>query len=83
MAPDRKRSADKIDGIVAAGSTTTGLSNMEVDQSQTGVTTIAGLHLVGIPDFPSQVMADDNLIYQVMPCLHYYRNAGGVSILGV
>ncbi len=72
-----------IDGLVAAGSTTTGLSNMEVDQSVTGLTTTAGLHLVSIPDIPGNVVGDDNCLYEVMFPLTTYHNAGVMRMAGV
>jgi len=42
-----------LDFVIAAGSTTTGASNMEVDESVTGVTTVGTpLHLLGLLDSP-------------------------------
>jgi hypothetical protein len=72
-----------IDGVVAAGSTSTGLSNMEVDASVTGITGVAQMHLVSIPPLVGNVIATAYCDYQILFDISTYHNGGAIRVTGV
>lgn len=67
------------DYVIAAGSTTTGLSNMEIDSSS-GVTTAATpLKLLGIVDSPDNTAGAANQRMLVMFNMHAYKSDAGTA----
>ena len=68
------------DLVIAAGSTTTGASNMELDESTTGATAIATpLHILGLLDAPDNEFGVANQKVIVKLNMHAYAVEAGTT----
>jgi hypothetical protein len=68
------------DYVVTAGSTTTGVSNMEVDSGTAGATTAGTpLKLVGIVDRPDNTIGEANAKLHVTLNMHSFKNDAGTA----
>jgi hypothetical protein len=63
-----------VDFVVAAGNTTTGASNMEVDSTTEATTNTLDLRIVGIVDSPKNEVASANARMLVMVNRDWYAN---------
>ena len=68
------------DFAIAAGSTSTGASNIELDESTTGATAIdSPLHIVGLSATPDNDIASVNKKILVRLNMHAYGDVGGTT----
>lgn len=67
------------DFVVAAGSTTTGLSNMEIDGTTEATTADEPLKIMGLVDRPDNDIASANMRVLVMLNQHAYRSDAGTA----
>lgn len=70
-----------VDFVVAAGSTTTGASNMEVDGTTEATTATLPLKLIGMVDTPDNEVGTTNMKVRVLINNHLYK--GGTGTAGI